>query len=499
MFRFSKINSKQAGPFKTPQNRMIDIDLPADTVINMNESFVQLLLSIETQNPDVVNYVPRSTTEDFIPMNLDLVRNCSLRGAKTGKLEDIRRVNLLKHNMNLLSKSNEQKLSLIDSLYQQTDYYSHHLYSPFVDFNKEGGSESQYRNAALRIPLSDLFELGSTQTMDTSKTGTLTIHLELENLNNLTLEHKKLFNDPAEGALLDIDDGDSRNTLITVAQYPNLELSPFFVGQVLNLQGETSPPQDPSDVVIPPQVKITSINRNPDLTLSLGIDISLPNNSDPESFTYEGLLLTEPDEIIPATLNVLTCEIGLCEVMGAKMPTNVSNLEYTTWTTEEYSNGPQRQLNKIFEVEPEAVNAVLMMDTTTSNLISNNEGITDYRMRVDNMDVYNRDILVNKETEKEKYIHDSLHYDSIIRTFKNLGYPLKDLTLMGLKREVPIGDEGYQSRFTAANQQIMLMCCPLPLTPLNKKLQFNITAGKTELSRVENVVLYKQVIRNIKY
>jgi hypothetical protein len=115
-------------------------------------------------------------------------------------------------------------------------------------------------------------------------------------------------------------------------------------------------------------------------------------------------------------------------------------------------------------------------------------------MRVDNQDIYNRDILVNKENGVEKYIHDNLHYDSIYRTFLNGNIPLKDMSFLSLKRNVDTDE--YQSRFTVSNQQIMLCCCPTPLTPLSKKLQFNLVAvGGT----IDNVILYKQVMRTIKF
>jgi hypothetical protein len=489
MLRYSKLNSKQAGAFTTPANRMIDIEIPEGMVCSLGESFIQLVLHLDTTSSVIQNLCLKSTTDDLIPMNIDLIRNCSLVGAKVGRMEDIRRVNSLRHNLNTLMKSSEEKLSLVDSLYQTVDYYSNQLLTPFVDYNKEGLISSQYRDVSIRIPLKDLFELGS-QVIDTGKTGALTIHLELESLSYLQFSLVKLFNNADEGDCENIAIGGDLTTLITKMQYPNLEVSPFYVGQTLSLTGVTSPVQSPVITTRTP-VKIISITRNADLSLSLGVDGAISSNG---TVAWTTLKLAEPNAEGTNTLVVSTCELGLAEMVGGSVKENA--LEYFTWTSEEYSNG-QRTMNKVFEVEPEAANAFLLFDTNTSNLISNNINVTSYRMRVDNNDVYNRDIVVNKQSDSEKRIHDSLHYDSIARTFQNAGYPLKDMAFLGLKRDVGDSEGEYLSRFASDSQQIMLCCAPMPLTPMTKKLQFNVEAKSG--STVENVILYKQVLKSIKF
>jgi hypothetical protein len=495
MLRYSKLNSKQAGAFTTPANRMIDIEIPQGMVCSLADSFIQLVLRLDTTSTVVNNLCLVSSSSDLIPMNLDLIRNCSLFGSKVGFMENIRRINILKHNLNTLMKSSEEKLSLVDSLYQTVDYYSNRVYSPFVDYNKEGNQASIYRDVSIRIPMKDLFELGS-QVIDTGKTGALTIHLELESLSYLTFEEVKLFNSDEEGIVNDIAPGADLSTLTTATKYSNLELSPFFVGQQVEVDAVTDPVQTPEPNLTAVRT-ITSITRNQDLTLQLTISPALPDNVAPNNFTYKDITLTEADAAGTNSLVVATCELGMAEMVGQTIKEN--ELQYLTWTSEEYSSGGQQQMNKIFEVEPEAVNAFLMFDSNSSNFISNNIGVTSYRMRIDNNDVYNRDILVNKDNVIEFRIHDALHYDSISRTFQNAGYPLKDMAFLGLKRNVEIGDVEYKKRFSDDDQQIMLLCAPMPLTAMTKKLQFNIVANKSVGAKVENVILYKQVVRSIKF
>jgi hypothetical protein len=71
------------------------------------------------------------------------------------------------------------------------------------------------------------------------------------------------------------------------------------------------------------------------------------------------------------------------------------------------------------------------------------------------------------------------------------------MAFLGLKRDVALGDAGYKTRFASDSQQIMLCCAPMPLTPMTKKLQFNVEAKSG--STVENVILYKQVLKSIKF
>lgn len=490
MLRYSKLNSKQAGAFTTPSNRMIDIEIPEGMVCNLGESFIQLLLHLDTTAPVVRNFILKSTTATLTPMNIDLIRNCSLVGSKVGKLEDIRRVNVLKHNLNTMMKSSQEKLSSVDTLFQQFDLYSNQNFSLFVDFVKEGTTASKYRDISIRIPLKELFELGS-QVIDTKKTGSLTIHLELENLSYLSFERVNLFNDVDEGKCENITTGSDLTKLKTKMKYPNLELTPFFVGQQLTITATAGTGAPSPAPAITSPVIINSITRNSDLSLTLGITPALPNNVT-TPFTWVTPTLSEITTTTTQTLTVETCELGLCEVVGGKQ--EVNEMEYFTWTTEEYSSGGVKSMNKIFEVEPEAVNAFLMFDTNSSNFISNNVGVTSYRMRVDNNDVYNRDILVNKSSSKESYIHDALHYDSVYRTFLNAGYSLKDMSFLGLARN----QETYVNKFSQADQQIMLCCAPMPLTQGSKKLQFNVVAEKESGSKVENVILYKQVLKSMK-
>jgi hypothetical protein len=178
-------------------------------------------------------------------------------------------------------------------------------------------------------------------------------------------------------------------------------------------------------------------------------------------------------------------------------------LEYMTYSVEQYSNNAN-SLEKIFEVEGNAVNAFLMFNNNTSNLISTNHKVKDYRMRIDNSDVYDRNINVNYNSAVASNVlcHDPLHYDSINRTFLNSALPLKSLLGVSMLRNEADNAVTLADRFKGgadATKELsqLILCTPLPLTAGMKKLQFSV-ATKESADKVENVILFKQIIRSVR-
>lgn len=175
-------------------------------------------------------------------------------------------------------------------------------------------------------------------------------------------------------------------------------------------------------------------------------------------------------------------------------------LEYMTWTVEQYSNNAN-SLEKIFEVEANAVNAFLMFNKNTSNLISHNPKVNEYRMRIDNSDVYDRNIKVNYNDETGRVLcHDPLHYDALNRTMLNSSLPLKNLTCLNMVRDTADHFITLAERFKGGVDRelsLLMLCTPLPLTQGMKKLQFSVSTKAPE-DKVENVILFKQVVKTVK-
>jgi hypothetical protein len=277
--------------------------------------------------------------------------------------------------------------------------------------------------------------------------------------------------------------------------YDSLEQSPYFVGQHLLLSYTSD--ADTPDPVVDEDVTVTGISYDSTTRqITLTLDYSFP--AFPATATmYSSVEVVEKQTEAAFEISIATAEIGVAQLMGGTDSSTM--LEYLTFTTEEYSNGT-KTLNKIFDIEPNAVNAMLLFGGTGSNMISNNDYVSSYRMRIDNTDVYDRDIAVNI-VDGGVLMPSSLHYDAINRTFLNAGLPLKSLKLAGCrftKVDPRDNDISVSNRYTDVTNNITILATPTPITAGTKKLQFNVDTHDFMGAVIENCILYKQVLRQVK-
>jgi hypothetical protein len=496
--KYSLLNSVQAGAFSN-QNRHIDFTIPESTgVIDMSQCFIQLVTRCITTSSQVHNMCLRNTTTTLTPKNVDLIRNCWLSASKLGRLEDVARVNVLQSNLLEMTKSTSEKLSMIDSIYEVRDFQEGMLLSPWIEMHKEGTVPSTYRDSYLRIPLNQLFSLGNS-IIDLAKSGSITVHVEIEDLSYLVFEEVKMFHSPAllnEGGFSNVTNPGS--VITTTINYDSVEGSPYFVGQKLNMSYVKQPGTTPTTVdVLVEAITYNIVTKKISLQINFAFEFII---SGPGAYTL--ITLTEvPAGLGFATLSIANANLGVAEVVGGKMDGDV--LEYTTYSVEQYSNN-SNSLEKVFEVEGNAVNAFLMFNNNTSNLISTNPKVKDYRMRIDNSDVYDRNINVNYNAAVGSNVlcHDPLHYDSINRTFLNAALNLKSLLGVSILRNntnniVTLADKFKGGDDSTKELSQLILCTPLPLTAGMKKLQFSVATKSTNDS-IQNVILFKQIIRSVK-
>jgi len=512
LLKKSKLTSIQGGPF-SDINRMIDLDIPEGIQISMKDSFIQLVVSLEGDLEEVHNYNIGIKDSLVIPYNTDLIRNCSLSGSKVGALETTKRVNVLRHNLNELAKGTQEKMALVDSIYQVSEYDSYrYLLSPFVELHKIGSVASSYRDAYLRINLADLFGMGASPLVDTSDTGKLRIHLELEKSNKFKVFAQSLFKE-GESILgyyraSDIDDGSVQNVFTLGTTYQNIDDCPYYVGQnvTVSYRGEvipeTDPPTDPGE-----QQELETTIAEIDYDSSTGKVVirtaDFMEDLEAPYTQYRNISIISFIPEVEITYKIQTCELVLAEYASPqKAP---KDYFFNTFTTEEASSQGTSKLNKVFQIEPNAVNAMLMFNDDGPSPLSNNVKLESYRMRIDEMDVYDRDINTNfnsGESDRRIITHDSLHYDSINRTFLNAGLPLRNLSMMAmLQRKIPEDtpfkeEDRFPNGEIGEANRIMVVASPTPVTPLMKNLQFNLT-NKANGDIMPDVILFKQVAKAI--
>ena len=502
MLRQKLISSLQAGPFSNTINRMIDIDIP-EGVISMGDSFVVLTTQIQEEPTAIMNLcVSIDGFSHVTPFNVDFFRNCSLVGSKCGPLENIRRANIYAHNVMEMSKYQAEKESQVVSLYQTRDNQTGQLLSPYVDFRKTGDIASAYRQVKLRIPLSQLFPGLGSQVLDTSLTGTLRVHLELENGFSFFMTPTPVFqgNVANEGVLKNVVSGSTFNVL---AGYATEAASPYIVGSnyTLTYTDAADPPVTISSVVTLTSASFDAV-RQLSLTFA-GTGLPLPE----QGGTLEYTDITVAEILAPDTtprLQVVLAECNVAEVVGAK-PEKIDELTYTTWTTEEYNAGAQQFMSKAFQIEPTCVNVLAMLVGAKGTPLSNNINVESYRFRVNQEDVTDRDVvvqkLINNPTFNRCYFDDTLHYDLVSRTFLNASIPLRNFTQIAMSRDGQSNSirngltDADGGKYGVLTNRLMIMGCPTPITPSTKELQLNINCKAG--GAIDNVILFKQVVRTV--
>jgi hypothetical protein len=200
---------------------------------------------------------------------------------------------------------------------------------------------------------------------------------------------------------------------------------------------------------------------------------------------------------------VALVEMTVAEVLNAK-PEKINELQYTTFTTEEYNSGNQQFVSKAFTIEPTCVNVFVMFVGSKGTLLSNNVDVASYRLRCQEIDIYDRDINVNlingNPTFDTCYFDDTLHLDSTMRTFANAGIPFKNYAGVAMSRDAQSNITHLNlenSKYGVEENRILVLSAPVPLTPMSKILQVNIDCkfGGT----VENIILFKQCIKSVSF
>ena len=111
-----KISSTQGGPFNQQQN-LVDYTFGDDgSTYDLDRSYVNLMCSTNVLGalPDAVydfrlRYTAKGQNHDFAIPDVALVRHCDMTSSKVGNLESIRRVDILRTNLNILNNTIEDK------------------------------------------------------------------------------------------------------------------------------------------------------------------------------------------------------------------------------------------------------------------------------------------------------------------------------------------------------------------------------------------------------
>lgn len=611
MDKVIKINSKEGGPFSATSN-LINFDIMPNGVYDFTDSYVNLVCSIDgvadadaTTGVGVYNPVVNFGAADGIRSvyNIAMVKNCSMTSELQGALEDIRRVDILRQNLNEYTLTTDQKQSLEYQSLRQLTAGNFVRSSTFRELHNEGAIASRAVQSRLQIPMGQLFELGKLAQFPANKLGRIRVALEM-NLNKFFIAKNPMKNAQAGYGIFPNIAGHASAvdvaSLESTTSYVDKENSPYHVGMKVRIKFKTDVAGDEDVGTIAvganrnatldgavntnlqhggaQKVKLvadagntsnytivgTDINNLPSTETaaltgatakvstklyrtitSIAVDanvattavtittagdagaanslvaeriitsIAYSKTSNKQTLTFDrslavsfpsGKTLTLEDQaitsgetgttqnvkVLPIDANVAnasftinTAELVLRQ-LGAP-PKAPSQLNYMSWSTEEFNGNDQANFQKMFQLEPAAINVFMMFPQ--NDLFSVNTNLKSYRLRLGgpsgNEDLTNRDVVPR----------DPLYYDRLSMAMLNGGLPTNSVREQNMN--VSVAETGDDSTREDDAGNLLMVANPVPATSYEKLLQVNMSLTAGSGNGLNEVVLYKQVMRGV--
>lgn len=505
MDRITKINSVQGGDFSATQN-LCDFIIPKGMVINMKKSHLLINCDIQNDGSTGINNTvltkssfARAEAYGLAPAPI-MIKHAALEFENVGKVEDIRDVNVLKCNLSEYEKDPIEKVCESHNGFNGINDGNNLSGSPFRDLVKSGDVVSTNKSHDIRVDMKDLFGLGEVEQLDTGKYGQGMAHFTLD-LDDIAFQtYAGLTADDAQGggywaqierrsnasaAALsqngsvgtrqDIDKGtiaggDVAGAIYQMTRdYDSLEDSPFYVGQQVRydrfVQGGAQGFETKT---------INAISYDPtSKKISLTVDSALNGGA---ATNLTDVKLTGLDS--PAnTFKVNNVTLVLYEDTSGQSPP--SSIQYKTYTVEKDTENAITAYSKMYYVEPECANVIICAPdgegANPSKYISDLD-ISDYRLRVNGVDLTNRAIKMNTPE----------HWDRLGRTFLNMDKELKSIR----SKVIKISNHRDEEEGTP---EVKLIAECFPVTASAKQVQVDINSGRG----VRSIYLFKEVVREI--
>ncbi len=485
----------------------INVNAEVISAANANEP-ANTLNSSAMYNNDIVMETDSAGNNKIMGDFASIVRNSDMFSANRGMVESITRQDTLRQ---LLFNIENDKAEQHDNNMNLGNFFGRRgpnnatsqlvqIMGSNVSVNGVADTTIKASNIRrdLRIPLSDLFGVGSAL-WNSDVYGSTRIHLEVDT-TRLRIEQlggsedTTIFQPAAQakayGAIKpytvasgagQLPNGEALGTdkpLITEITYDDFELQmPFYVGQAIEVAFTNTAGAQTAYA----QISAVEYNEGTNST-------NPPNGSRAVRLSTALALYTNAtgagEDITAITIKALRSDatndkirINNAEIVLTQLPSvnGPDSIDYRTYSTEETQGvGGLTSFNKQIIVEPNAQN--LFVAHCNSGETQPNKAWTSYRMQIDNVDVSgNRDIAYNKP----------LHRDRIMRTFNNRSQNISNFSLNAVKI-------GAQQGANANQLALYPIYETLPLTQAQKIVNFQLKAPA-----IQDVVFYKELQKTI--
>jgi hypothetical protein len=499
-----KLNSIFSGDYNSSNNR-IDFDI-YDGTYDFQQSYVNIRADLIT--PEVgstaagykgVHLVqigkgsPVDNDAQYQLHPIALVKNCYLNSSTQGNIDDIREVRLLQNTLKTYTESTSEQLSsTYDSTYQRT-LASRTKHSVFRELYRSGDVMSRNVSSNIRIPLSDLSGVGSMSSYTVSPNEKLRLHLEIDKsgLQFYSTDDWQMYGPSGNMDYFELDNytntsggPETEATFESINNFINEKDIPLWTGQLVDVTANSDSP----DYAI---VKSIKMNSNTHLSITLTqFETPIPSGTSLTGIYIERV----PCDLDPVTgvnLRLYDAEI----VLHKKANTvKAQPTEFRTYTTEQFNANGQTDFRRMFQVEPNCVNLMVMFPR--DNAFSFNNNVQNYRIALNNIYLSDREISFRNGQ------WDSLYLDELQRLFMNANLPLNCLSQIepffngnGAGQQSKLISYFGSNTYSGTDDEPFkhkILGTPLPLTAGEKNVELDIQSTGTGIG---DMVLFKQVTR----
>tara|TARA_R110002096_G_scaffold17866_8_gene61509 strand:- start:173 stop:1729 length:1557 start_codon:yes stop_codon:yes gene_type:complete len=518
MDKFIKVQSNTSSPFTSSQN-LIDFSIPSD-VYDFSSSYVNLVCRVgdftlqTTENPNGSGSAITDKTNSLTPIvsvnpvwsssggrstrfdNCSLVKNVRLDSAKKGRIEDIRRADVLFTNLKRFSKPQQADTDHGELDWAQAgERVGSWKWGLSTELEKLGSTMSKQRSEwDVKIPLKDFLGIGGAKEIDVSKTGDMRLNMELNIAKIASMsQFQSSTTDTGSADVYKADNianGVATITQLTIkdnAEFCDLRDSPYYVGQPIIV---TATGGGGASNILSHSV-ITAIEFDTFSTTSDGgsaakrnfVRITLAESigsTSTASHVYTSVLIAPR---LFTTAGAPSIEFSDAQLVLARVgaPQGADQVNYFSYSTEEGNGNSLTAFNKQFQLERECVSSMLLFPDETDSLNSHNANLTSYRTRTDNEDNTDRQVTFGKPLE-DKCLGDGL---------MNMGLRYKDYRKIQLS-----SDQKTHATSKSTGKSITAIVDSHPPTQSEKLYQVNIEASSTG---VQSFALFKQLPKQLVY
>ena len=476
MLSLIKFNSVEATDFNglDTTSQICHFDIPSDGLYDLSMSCIVLPITLDTTEVATASGTgSHNVSLRFKPHSL--VKNCQMTCSNGGILETNTHQNFLNVNLDRYrdNTADGNSNALFDGRNFEDEFGGN--YSVFRTLYRTGTTAPVENSAELRIPLSDLFSIGSFKQFPAMVIRNTRIRLEFQTNppavdgvvveSNVAVEVRK-YTDHTDNTLacdnIAADPGQEITTLTVTPTYNDDRAIPLFVGQKINVQYTVT-----GSAVADKSVVISEIARNAG---SGKVTLTVPSLVTTDN-TVTAITIKEK-EAASILYNIKAPQILLYKInpTPSQLSSAVSKLRrgaefpFRSYSLEQDSLQETHEFNRQYYLEPNVNNAILwgQLPSAYDQLESSLDHLSSYRCAVNGVDTTSIDVVPNS----------CLYRDRLLWTMSNAGVPLRQLR---------------------GNDDADTVCNTIPLANVQQQYSVQLRGDGTTAMTARNIHLYKQV------